>query len=242
MREAGNRGQWTVNSGQGTVNSGQGTVNGGQKDSEQGREEARWAMGTNANELELTARLKLIENMIAEGRRSTRRWGWTFVLWGVAYLVATAWAMWGKSWLAWPVTMVAAAVVSAVVGSRMGRGQPETTLGRAIGAAWIAMGTSLMVVLMCLAIGGHYDSHVFVAIASAMVATAHATSAMILKWKAQLMCAVVWLAAAVAACFGSETVVAIAFLGATFLGQIVFGIYAMILESRGRRERGAVHA
>ncbi len=33
---------------------------------------------------DLNARLKLIEDMIAEGRRSTQSWGWTFVLWGFA--------------------------------------------------------------------------------------------------------------------------------------------------------------
>ena len=75
-----------------------------------------------------------------------------------------------------------------------------------------------------------------------MLATAHATSAMILKWKAQYWCALVWLAAAVAACFGSDAVVGIAFLGATFLGQIVFGIYAMILEARERKAKGVAHA
>jgi hypothetical protein len=192
------------------------------------------------DELELGARLKLIESMISEGRRSTAKWGWTFVLWGVAYFVAAAWATWGQSWLAWPVTMVAAAVLSSVAASRMERGMPETTLGRAIGAVWIAMGSSLMVVLTCLAVSGRYDGHVFVAIIGAMVATAHATSAMVLKWKAQFLCAAVWIAAAVAACFGSDVVVAIAFLGATFLGQIAFGVYAMILESR--RRQGAAHA
>ena len=81
------------------------------------------------DEKNLAERLKLIESMIGEGRRSTTKWGWTFVLWGVAYLVATAWATWGKSWLAWPVTMMAAGVVTSVVASRMSRGQPETTLG-----------------------------------------------------------------------------------------------------------------
>ncbi len=138
--------------------------------------------------------------------------------------------------------MVAAAVLSSVVASRVERGRPGTTLGRAIGAVWIAMGISLMVVLACLAVSGRYDGRVFVAIVGAMLGTAHATSAMILKWKAQFACALVWLAAAVAACFGSDTVVAIAFLGATFLGQIVFGIYAMILESRRRSQRGVAHA
>lgn len=193
------------------------------------------------DEKNLAERLKLIESMIGEGRRSTTKWGWTFVLWGVAYLVATAWATWGRSWLAWPVTMTAAGVVTSVVASRMSRGQAETTLGRAIGAVWIAVGSSLMVTLICLAVSGRYDGRVFVLIVGGMLATAHATSAMILKWKAQLWCALVWLAAAVAACFGSDTVVTVAFLGATLLGQIVFGIYAMVLESR-RRRQGAAHA
>ena len=198
-------------------------------------------MTSEMDEKNLAERLKLIESMVSEGRRSTTKWGWTFVLWGVAYLVATAWTTWGKSWLAWPVTMTAAAVATSVVASRMSRGQAETTLGRAIGAVWIGMGSSLTVVLICLAVSGRYDGRVFVAIVGAMLATAHATSAMILKWKAQFWCAVVWLVAAVAACFGSDTVVAIAFLGATLLGQIVFGIYAMVLESR-RRRQGAAHA
>lgn len=198
-------------------------------------------MDTQNNNQELTERLKLIESMIAEGRRSTRHWGWTFVLWGVAYLVATAWASWTMSWAAWPVTMTVAGVLTWVIASRTTRGYPETALGRAIGAVWTAMGCSLMVILVCLSVAGHYDGHVFVAVVGAMLATAHATSAIMLKWKAQLWCALVWLAAGVAACFGSDQVVAIAFLGATFLGQIVFGIYAMILEARDRKPSGAVN-
>ncbi len=31
---------------------------------------------------ELVGRLELIEKMIADGRRTTWRWGWAFVLWG----------------------------------------------------------------------------------------------------------------------------------------------------------------
>lgn len=50
------------------------------------------------------------------------------------------------------------------------------------------------------------------------------------------MCALVWLAASVVACFGSAAVAGISFLAATFLGQIVFGIYAMVLEARRGRQ------
>jgi hypothetical protein len=199
-------------------------------------------VGMNGSDLELRERLKVIEDMIAEGRHGQESWGWSFVLWGVAYCIATAWATWGHSNLAWPVTMIAAGIVTSIVATRMGHGHPETTLGRAIGAVWMAMGISLMVVLVCLAVSGRYDAHVFVAIVGAMLATAHATSAIVLRWKMQFGCALVWLAACVTACFGSDTAVAVAFFGATFFGQILFGIYAMILESRRRKQREAAHA
>jgi hypothetical protein len=197
---------------------------------------------TSEVEKDLAERVRLIENMMAEGRRKTESWGWSFVLWGVAYYVATAWATWGKASLAWPVTMIAAAVITGVVASRMSHGQPETTMGRAIGAIWASMGCTIFVLLMSLAYSGRYDTHVFVAIIGAMLGLANAASGIILKWRIQFACAVVWLASAVIACFGSDNVTAIDFLAATFIGLIVFGVYAMILESRRRRQSGVAHA
>ncbi len=197
-------------------------------------------MDTEKSNLELTERLKLVETMIAEGRRSTRQWGWAFVLWGAAYLIATVWSAWAPG-LAWPVTMSVAVLLCWAIASRVKRGHPDTGVGRAVGAVWIAMGSSVGLVMVCLSASGHYEPHVFVAIVGAMVGAAHATSAMILKWKAQFCAALVWWVACVAASFGSQAVVGIAFLGATFLGQIVFGIYAMILEARGRKPSGALN-
>ena len=52
-------------------------------------------MQDHTTEQELKDRLSLIESMIAEGRRKTEGWGWTFVLWGVAYYLAMAWSVWG---------------------------------------------------------------------------------------------------------------------------------------------------
>lgn len=191
---------------------------------------------------ELKDRLNLIENMIAEGRRTTESWGWTFVLWGVAYYIAIAWSTWGKSTLAWPVTMIAAGVITGIVASRHTNSQPETTMGRAIGSIWIAMGISMFLLFMSMGLSHRFEEHVFVAIIGAMLGMANATSSMILKWKMQFACAVVWWAAAVAACFGSENQSTIVFLAAIFFGQIVFGIYAMICESRRHRIQGAAHA
>lgn len=194
------------------------------------------------DDMNVTEQLNLIETMMAEGRRSTESWGWSFLLWGLAYCVATAWSALGRSNLAWPVTMIATGVLTGVIGSRLSRGHPETTLGRAIGAVWSVMGSVLFVVLVTLGISGHYDIHVYMAIVGGMLAVANGTSSLILKWKMQFVCALVWLGAGIAGCFGTEMQTLICFLVAVFFCQIVFGAYAMIRDSRRNRPQGAIHA
>jgi hypothetical protein len=204
-----------------------------------------------ANELELAERVKLIEDMLAAGRRRTESWGWTFLLWGVAYFVAIAWATWGTGlsvWgvggrqLAWPATMIAAFLLTIAIGMRRGRGEPETTIARAIISIWICVGVSMLLIFPALSIAGKLDQHGFVALVAAMLGVANGASGMILRWKMQIVCAVVWWATSVAACFGTDAQLTMVFLAALFLCQIVFGTYAMILESRRSRERGALHA
>lgn len=69
---------------------------------------------------DLLTRFELVEMMMQEGRRSTEYWGWSFVLWGAAYLVAIAWSYWSHaSNIAWPVTMIAATVLSVVVATTL---------------------------------------------------------------------------------------------------------------------------
>jgi hypothetical protein len=198
-------------------------------------------MTENFDQNELAERLHLIETMIAEGRRTTKNWGWTFVLWGVAYYVAIGWAASGHPALAWPVTMVVASVITGVVASRREQSKPSTTLGRAMGAIWISLGISISLLMMSLAWSGHVDSHAAVAIICAMLGMANATSSIILRWKAQFACALVWWASAVAACFVTDNVCTAIFLAAIFLCQIVFGIYGMLAVSR-QHKQGAVHA
>ena len=194
-------------------------------------------------ERELKDRLALIESMITEGRRTTENWGWVFVLWGVAYYVAIAWSMWGHAALAWVVTMVAALLLTAILASLKRRSSSHgTTMGRAVSAIWASLGVSLFVVLQSLGMTGRYDSPVFIAIIGAMLGMANAASGLLLRWKMQLACAVVWWASAVLACFGSAGAGEIGFLTAIFFCQIVFGVYAMMLEARRRRRGGVVHA
>lgn len=200
-------------------------------------------MTDNADVLELKDRLSLIESMIAEGRRSTERWGWTFVLWGVAYYVAIAWSTLAQFGLAWPITMVAASVLMGVIigRKRASRGVPLTTIGRAIRSIWVASGISMFVLLDALGFSSRTDWHVAAAVASTMIGTANAASSLTLKWRLQFACAIAWWAAAVVACYASDTVTSIAFVAAIFFCQIVFGIYGMICEAR-RHSQEATHA
>ena len=208
-------------------------------------------MENNARDTELTERLELIESMIVEGRRSTTRWGWSIVLWGVAFYVAIAWssgmfggAIWGQHYMAWPVTMVSTWLLSWGLAARMRKSAktPMTTVGRAIISIWAAMGISMFALLLPLGLSGRAEQQVILAVVMTLLGTANAASGMLLKWKAQIGCAVVWWLASAACLFGTETQSLIAFLVVIFICQILFGIYAMILESREQRRQGAVNA
>ena len=209
------------------------------------------------NTQDLNERVSLIESMIAEGRRSTESWGWVFLLWGAAYYVAIAWASWGRGlsvWgagyteigsvrigLAWPVTMILAVIATLAIGMRKGRVNPATSLVRAVVSVWVAAGIAMLVLFPAFGVSGRLDQHSFVAIVSAMLGVANVASGLILRWKAQQACGTVWWVTSVAACFGSLAQLTVVFLSAIFLCQIVFGIYAMVLESR-RNRREVAHA
>ena len=200
-------------------------------------------MQDHITEQELKDRLSLIESMIAEGRRNTEKWGWMFVLWGVAYYVALAWSAWGHSVRAWPVTMLIAGVVAIALASLKAGNHPGTTLGRAIGSIWIALGISMFLLFLALGLSGRLtDQHLFAAVISAILGMANGASGLILRWKVQFACAAVWWVAAVATCFGNDSQGTIVFLVAIFLCQIAFGIYGMIAEGQERKRRGPIHA
>ncbi|MGH9582182.1 MAG: hypothetical protein ACRD4O_04520 [Bryobacteraceae bacterium] len=195
-------------------------------------------MQNHTTEQELKDRLSLIESMIAEGRRATKNWGWVFVLWGIAYYVAIAWSFWGQSAWAWPVTMAAAVIATVVGASLKGGKHPETTLGRGIRSIWIALAISMLLLFPALGLSGRLsDPHVVIAAASAILGMANGASGLLLRWKVQFGCAIVWWAAAVASCFGTEAQSLIVFLAAIFLCQIVFGIYCAIAEAQARKRR-----
>jgi len=126
----------------------------------------------------------------------------------------------------------------------VGAGGEEEILsgGRAISSIWISMGISMFILLLSLGLSGRTDQQLFVAVIAAMLGTTNAASGMILKWKQQFACGVVWWLAAIVSCFGSVAQSVIAFLIAIFVCQILFGVYGMVLEARMRKQREAAHA
>jgi hypothetical protein len=191
---------------------------------------------------ELSERLGLIESMIAEGRRTTERWGWVFVLWGVAYYVAILWSSVGHFVGAWPATMIAAWLLTTLIAWRKTRTQPRTTMGRAVAAIWAAMGVSMMLLFPALGISGRIDEYIMISVAATMLGMANGASAILLRWRLQFGCAVIWWATAVYACFGRSTPVAVVFLGAIFVCLIVFGAYGMVADAQQSKLRGAANA
>ena len=191
---------------------------------------------------DLKERVALIEEMMAEGRRTTESWGWVFLLWGVAYCVAVLAGGLVKNPLVWPVTMISACVLTGVLISMKRKDQPHTKMGHAIGSIWIATGISMFLVFLSLGTSGRIDQHIMIAVLGAMLGSTNAASALILRWKMQFACAVVWWVCAVFACFGKGSQITAVFLTSIFFCQIVFGIYAMMQESRRRAKHGVIHA
>ena len=190
---------------------------------------------------ELKVRLELIESMLAASRRQTESWGWTFLLWGIAYYVAIAVYQLTHAWWAWPVTMISAGVLTFLISMRITRSKPGTTMGRVMCAIWISLGVSMFVLLISLAQNHMLHARSSIAIVCTLLGMANAISGMTLKWTMQIACAVVWWLAAVVVCFSNEMQSFVVFLAAIFICQIVFGIYAMICDAK-RRNAGNSHA
>jgi hypothetical protein len=99
----------------------------------------------------------------------------------------------------------------------------------------------MAILIPSLGMSGRSNSNLVVAVIGTLLGTANAASSMILKWRLQFGCAVIWWALAVISCLGTQRQSFIALLVANFFCQIVFGIYAMICEAR-RNKQVANHA
>ena len=198
-------------------------------------------MTNETNPQELSDRLKIIEDMLLEGRRTTERWGWTFLLWGVALYIATFWSLVTNPMIAWAVTVTVASVATWFGGWWINRDKPQTAKSRAIGAVWSSVGIATFLFAFCGPLSGHAEVHLSVAGIEILQGVANAASSMMLRWKAQFMVALTWWTAGVATLFMNEKDLGIIFLAATFVCNIAFGIYLMLHES-AERKRELAHA
>ncbi len=185
---------------------------------------------------ELLSRLDLIESMVQEGRHRTKYWGWTQVLWGTAYLIAIGWSAWARRPdLAWPVTMIAAGIVTIVIASTRKHQTSRTTLSRSLRAVWTAMWIAIFLFCFSIGMSGHFEIHTLLAAVEAFLGLANFASAMILHWRAQFLIAIVWWVSAVATCFVAASSVVPILVADTLICLIGFGLYLMYLERRDRR-------
>jgi hypothetical protein len=192
------------------------------------------AGGSSMNEREIGERIALIESMMRAGRKSTESWGWNFLLWGTAYLVAVGWSSLlphgGGPLLAWPITMIFAVLLTIAIARRRTRNQPRTEKSRALQAIWTAMGWGIFVFAFPVAFSGHFQAQSFMAAIEVMLGIAHVASGTFLRWTTQIVVGALWWAAAVASCFVDGNGVGYVFLAATFVCMIGFGIYLMIRD------------
>ncbi len=193
------------------------------------------------NRTDLMQRVELMEQMIAEGRQATGRYGWVFVLWGVVYFAAMGWVIFlpHKNW-AWVTCILVGYVFNHAIMKRQqhGYGGDKSPRSRAIAAVWIAMGLSIWIYAVGAGIGNYLWRPSYVAPILIFIGMANAISAMILRWKVQGAVAAIWYAGGFATFFANQKQSIAIFLTATFFGMIVFGLYAMMQE----RERAKLDA
>jgi hypothetical protein len=185
---------------------------------------------------ELVQRIALMETMIAEGRQSTARFGWIFVLWGVVELAGIAWEVTQpqSNWV-WPITIAGGFVLQFlgfVLRRRRGIVCSMNLKSRSVSAVWSMMGLAATLYSFT-AIFRHeaWQVSFFVGIFM-LVGLAHATSAMILRWAAQGFVAAIWWAGGLAAFFVRREYDTTIFVVEMVFGMIGFGLYAMWLERR----------
>jgi hypothetical protein len=200
--------------------------------------------GNTDDRAELLQRLELMETMIAEGRSMTVGNGWIFVLWGVIYLLPTAWlyllpSRFANHW-AWPICLCMGYLVMFIGLRRQGRCVSRGSVAaRAIQAVWSMMGLSCGLAAFGVMLSGSFVwKPVYSVTIFMMIAMAQATSAMILRWKAQWIMAALWWGGAVAVLVRPNDQTNTLVLLVEVLGMIVFGLYAMSLERSSRVQHG----
>ena len=172
---------------------------------------------------EILDRLRLIEAMMAEGRRTTQSWGWVFLLWGAGALFAILWeTRWTHAEWSWPLTMGVCVIVNGVV-LRLRKQRASTTTMRSLSAVWACAGVTVLLLTMGAVWSGMIDVRFIYATVFSLAAMAHGTCSLILRWRSQFLTAVVWwIASVMAFVVPSDRLAGLAAV-ALVLGNVAFG-------------------
>jgi hypothetical protein len=196
---------------------------------------------------DLVQRIELMASMIAEGRQTTMRCGWIFVLWGLVNLAGMGWQMGPhhSRWV-WPVCLGTGLVIQILglaVRKRAGPRPCQGMQSRSVGAVWAMMGLALIVYVGAVLATHFAWQYSYVSALLIIVGLAHAISAVILRWRVQAVVAGLWWAGAVAVLvFNSRPAANSIFLIEMCFGMIAFGVYVMLLERRGNSGVKGEHA
>jgi hypothetical protein len=198
---------------------------------------------TGKNRDELLQRLELMESMISEGRRSTTRCGWIFVLWGVVDIAGMAWEWYRSSYWIWPTVLATGFAVMFLIQTLQKRKPSRMRCAgmerRTVNSIWSMMGLAVT-----LYVAGGMVRHLtwqysYIAAIFMLVGMAHAISAMVLRWRIQGLVAALWWAGGIAMFFAhSGNEIFVIFPLEMFFGMILFGLYAMWLDHCGGLEGG----
>ena len=181
-----------------------------------------------------------MESMIAEGRQSTCRCGWIFLLWGLVDLTAMGWRFlqphshWVGAW-SWPVCLIAGAVITCI-GLALQKRNPghSSSMGRLnVELVWLMMGIALACYIASAMIRGLTWQYSYIAALLIIVGLAHAISAAILRWRVQgAMAAIWWLGGIAVFRARSQHDVEVIMFVEMCLSMIAFGLYTMWLERK----------
>lgn len=185
---------------------------------------------------DLVKRLELMETMIAEGRQSTCRHGWIFVLWGLVNLTGMGWQQIQphSRWVWW--VCLGVGLTLNVLGSKLQKrnpGRARSGAGRSLEAVWSMMGVTMVLYVGTVLLTHFGWQYSYLSALLMILGMAHATSAAILRWSLQAVVAGVWWVGGCAVLFlNSYRAVRYIFFAEMCLGMIAFGLYAMWLERR----------
>jgi hypothetical protein len=196
---------------------------------------------------DLVQRVALMEAMIAEGRQSTARFGWCFVLWGVIDICAMGWQyLQPTSYWTWPVSIAIGVILQfmgiAVQHRKSGTACGKNARGRSIQAVWGMMGATATLYFAAAMVEHKTWQISFFAAMMMFVGMAHGISALILRWRAQGVVACSWWVGGIAMFFVPWPYPLGIFVAEMFFGMILFGVYAMMLERRRAAAEGQTNA